>query len=591
MPTSNVESRPAAVLPRLGIDNAGIAAIFEEVADLLELKNDNPFRIRAYRNAARSVRAFTPDIATLIGSGQELPKLPGIGDDLAAKIHEIVDTGSSALRERLRRQVPPALVELLAVPGLGPKRVQRLYHELGVETPQQLHDAAKSGRIGQLHGFGRKLQDKLLQAVEMKLQTGKRMPLALAAPTAEKLLGYLRQAQGAAEVVVAGSYRRMRDTVGDLDVVVAAAASAKIMQHFLAFPEIGEVLASGPTRASVLLRSGLQVDLRVIDKEAYGAALVYFTGSKAHGIAIRRRAQEQGLKLSEYGVFRGEQRIAGGTEASVYRALGLAEIPPELREDCGEIEAAEKGRLPRLLELQDLKGDLHAHSKATDGANTLEEMAAAARDAGLQYLAITDHSRRLKIAHGLDADALLQQMERIDTLNGQLKGITLLKGIEVDILENGDLDLPDEVLARLDLVVGAVHSHFALPRARQTRRILRAMEHRYFTILAHPLGRLIGEREMLDVDLPEVIAGARRRGCALELNAQPQRMDLFDIHCRAAKEQGVPICINSDAHRTGDFTNLRYGVGQARRGWLEKGDVLNTRTLPQLRQYLKQCFV
>ncbi|MBL6750255.1 MAG: DNA polymerase/3'-5' exonuclease PolX [Nevskia sp.] len=592
MPRTRPPERPPRPGPGAGaaaVSNADIAAVFEEIANLLELEEQNPFRIRAYRNAARTVLGFAPDIAALLGSGQALPKLPGIGEDLAAKIGEIVQTGSCALRERLRKEVPPVLVDLLSIPGLGPTRVRHVYHELGVQTPQQLYAAAKDGRLGKLHGFGARLQEKLLQAAGARLQGGRRFPLAAVAPAAEKLAEYLRRAPGVAEVTVAGSFRRMRDTVGDLDILAAAQASEELMRHFQAYPEVAEVLASGPARASVVLRSGLQVDLRAIEPQAYGAALVYFTGSKAHNIAIRKRAQERGFKLSEYGVFEGSRRIAGRTEDSVYGALGLAPVPPELREDRGEIEVAARGRLPHLVERADLRGDLHAHTRASDGFNTLEEMAQAARAAGLEYLAITDHSQRLKVAHGLDAAALRRQGAEIDALNRRLRGITLLKGIEVDILENGDLDLPDEALAQLDLVVGAVHSYFDLPRARQTRRLLRAMEHRRFAILAHPTGRLIGEREGIDVDMPAVIEAARARGCCLELNAQPQRMDLFDLHCRAASERGVPVCVSTDAHRTGDFDNLRYGVGQARRGWLEKKDVLNTRPLAELRHFLKRC--
>jgi DNA polymerase (family 10) len=579
-----VRHRPA--MRRGAVSNADIAAVFEDIAGLLELEDANPYRIRAYRNAARTLRGYAPDIATLLEKGGTLPKLAGIGEDLSAKIREIVETGDCALRTRLHREVPPALVQLLSIGGLGPKRVRQLYHDLGIETPQQLYDAARSGRIRRLHGFGEKTQAKLLGAVAARLQTGRRHPLAFVAATADKLAAALRQVPGVAEVTVAGSFRRMRDTVGDLDILVATADPAPAMRRFLDDPEVAEVLAHGPTRAGVVLRSGLQVDLRVIEPAAFGAALVYFTGSKAHNIAIRRRAQQRGLKISEYGVFRGTRRIAGDSEASVYAALGLDEIPPELREDRGEIDAAEHGRLPRLVVLSDLRGDLHAHTRATDGADTLEDLAAAAQAAGFEYLAITDHSRHLKVAHGLDVSALRRQMARIDALNGRLKGITLLKGIEVDILENGALDLPDDVLADLDVVVGAVHDHFGLSRREQTRRLLQALDNRYLGILAHPGARLLGEREPLDLDMTAVIQAAARNGCCLELNSQPQRMDLDDEYCRQAQEQGVLISIASDAHRASDFANLRYGVGQARRGWLRKVDVLNTRSLDELRRIL-----
>jgi DNA polymerase (family 10) len=378
----------------------------------------------------------------------------------------------------------------------------------------------------------------------------------------------------------------MRETVGDLDILVTAAAGSPVMQRFAAYDEVADVLSAGPTRASVVLKSGLQVDLRVVEEKSYGAALVYFTGSKAHNIAIRRIAQKLGLKVNEYGVFRGIERIAGEDEASVYQCLGLPWIPPELREDRGEIEAAHAGRLPSLVELTDLRGDLHVHTKATDGHDSLREMALAAKAMGLEYLAITEHSRHLSVAHGLDPLRLTRQCDEIDRLNPELDGITLLKGIEVDILEDGSLDLPDDVLGRLDLVVGAVHSQFHLSRAKQTERILRAMDHPHFTLLAHPGGRLIDRREPYDVDMLRIIRHAKQRGCFLELNAHPERLDLLDNQCQMAKEESVLVSINSDAHSRFDFSNLRYGVGQARRGWLEKDDVLNTRPLAALRRLL-----
>jgi DNA polymerase (family 10) len=380
----------------------------------------------------------------------------------------------------------------------------------------------------------------------------------------------------------------MRETVADLDIVVAAASADPVMQHFTQYDEIAETLAAGPTRASVILKSGLQVDLRVVAEESYGAALHYFTGSKAHNIAIRQIAQKRGLKINEYGVYRGKTRIAGESEESVYRAVGLPYIPPELRENRGEIEVARRGPLPQLVELSDLRGDLHVHTKATDGHNTLREMALAAKSHGWEYIAITDHSRRVTVARGLDPLRLARQCTEIDALNEELEGITLLKGIEVDILEDGNLDLPDHVLGKLDLVLGAVHSKFELSRARQTDRILRAMNRPHFTILAHPTGRLIQQRPPYDVDVPRIIREAGRRGCFLELNSQPERLDLFDTYCQMAREEGVLISINSDAHSTFQFDNLRFGIGQARRGWLEKQHVLNTRPLSELRTLMSR---
>ncbi|MDT3706362.1 MAG: DNA polymerase/3'-5' exonuclease PolX [Thiobacillus sp.] len=568
------------------VHNADIAAVFEEIADRLEIQGANPFRIRAYRNAARTLGELPQEARALLEKGEDLRRLPGIGEDLAAKVSEIVDTGRSSLLERLRRELPPAVTELLHIPGLGPKRVKALYHDLEVQTVEQLYRAARDGRIRALPGFGEKTELNILRAVEAHATKTRRFKLAVAAQYADALTAYLQGVPGVRQVAVAGSFRRMRETVGDLDILVTAAANKGVIQRFSAYDEVAEVLSAGSTRASVVLKSGLQVDLRVVEEASYGAALVYFTGSKAHNIAIRRIAQKLGLKVNEYGVFRGSERIAGDDEAAVYNSLGLPWIPPELREDRGEIEAAHAGRLPRLVEFADLRGDLHAHTKATDGHDSLREMALAAKEIGLDYLAITEHSRHLGVARGFDPQRLARQCDEIDRLNPELDGITLLKGIEVDILEDGSLDLPDEVLGRLDLVVGAVHSQFSLSRAKQTERILRAMDHPHFTVLAHPGGRLIDRRDPYDVDMLRIIRHARQRGCFLELNAHPERLDLLDSQCQMAKEEGVLISINSDAHSRLDFAHLRYGVGQARRGWLEKNDVLNTRSLSALRRLL-----
>ena len=570
------------------VHNADIAAVFDEIADRLEIQGANPFRIRAYRNAARTLGDQPQEARALLEKGDDLTRLPGVGADLAAKVREIVDTGRSSLLERLRRELPPAVTELLRIPGLGPKRVKSLYHDLEVQTVEQLYRAARDGRIRALPGFGEKTERNILQAVEAHAGQAHRFKLAVAAQYADALTAFLQAIPGVDRVTVAGSFRRMRETVGDLDILVTAAGDTPVMQRFTAYDEVADVISAGATRASVVLKSGLQVDLRVVAQQAYGAALHYFTGSKAHNIAIRRMAQTHGLKLNEYGVFRGAERVAGDDEASVYRSVGLPFIPPELRENHGEIEAAHAGRLPTLVELSDLRGDLHAHTTATDGHDSLRDMALAARAQGLDYLAITEHSRRLAMAHGLDPQRLARQCDEIDRLNAELDGITLLKGIEVDILEDGSLDLPDDVLGRLDLVVGAVHSRFNLSRARQTARILRAMDHPHFSLLAHPSGRLIDRRAPYDVDMLRLIRHARARGCFLELNAHPERLDLLDTQCQMAKEEGVLVSIDSDAHSTFDFSNLKYGVGQARRGWLEKDDVLNTRPLAALRHLLKR---
>ncbi len=570
------------------VHNADIAAAFEGIADLLEIENANPFRVRAYRNAARQLQGMGVPVAEMLARGEDLTELPGIGDDLAGKIKEIVETGKCGALEKLRKKTPPTVTELLKIPGLGPKRVRAIYHELDVHTLEQLARAARDGLIRRLAGFGPKIEATILDAIRARAAGQKRFKLAIAAQYAEPLKKYLEKAAGAKQVVIAGSYRRFKETVGDIDILVAATAAAKVMERFVAYDEVRKVLAKGTTRATAILKCGLQVDVRVVEPASFGAALQYFTGSKAHNIEIRRLGQERKLKINEYGVFKGEKRVAGDSEESVYRAVGLPWIPPELRENRGEIEVARAGKLPRLVERADLKGDLHAHTKATDGHHTIREMAEAARARGLEYLAITEHSRRLTVAHGLDPQRLRRQMHEIDRLNQELKGVTILKGIEVDILEDGRLDLPDDVLAECDLVVGAVHSKFNLSRAKQTERILRAMDHPHFTILAHPTGRLLDTREPYDADMLKIIRRARARGCYLELNAHPERLDLLDVYCQMAKEEGVLVAISTDAHSVQDFDNLVYGVGQARRGWLEKDDVLNTRPLKALRSLLKR---
>jgi DNA polymerase (family 10) len=570
------------------IHNADIAAALERIADLLELESANPFRVRAYRNAARIVGELGRDVREMVERNEKLTDLPGIGDDLAGKIAEISETGSCKLLRKLEKELPLAITELLKIQGLGPKRVRALYHELDVETIEDLQQAAAAGKIRGLPGFGEKSERKILEAIQARPQGAGRMLLAVAAQYAGSLADYLRTASGVKQVVVAGSFRRGRETVGDLDLLVTAGPRSEVMEKFAAYDEVREMISSGDTRSSAILKGGIQVDLRLVPEESYGAALQYFTGGKAHNIQVRRLAQERGLKINEYGVFKGDRRVAGDTEESVYAALGLPWIPPELREDQGEIEAARKKLLPELVEFADLKGDLHCHSRASDGHNTVEEMARAALNLGLGYLAITEHSQRLKVARGLDPRGLLKNMEEVERIGARLKGFTLLKGVEVDILEDGRLDLPDDVLGGLDLVVGAVHSKFDLPRSRQTARLLKAMDHPHFTILAHPTGRMIGTRDAMDVDWLQVVRKARERKCFLELNAQPERLDLLDSLCRMARDEGVLVSIASDAHSTLDFGNLRFGVSQARRGWLGKKDVLNTRTLKQLAPLLRR---
>lgn len=570
----------------IAVSNAEIAAIFEKIADILEFENANAFRIRAYRNAARIVSNLPWQVSAVLSKGESLPYLRGIGADLAGKIAEIVATGHSSMLDRLSREAPAGLVELLALPGLGPKRAKTLYDELHVASLKSLQEMAEQGRIRALPGFGARTETRILDALKQRRKTADRHLISAAEREANALVAHLRQHPMVKDVAVAGSLRRARETIGDIDILATAAKGSDVIQHFVDYAQTRDVQAQGPTRATIVLRSGIQVDLRVVPEESYGAALTYFTGSKAHNIALRRLARERRLKINEYGVFKGKKRIAGETEESVYATLGLPWIAPELREDRGEIEAAREKRLPKLIELGDLQGDLHVHTMASDGRNSLAEMAAAAADHGLEYVAITEHSQHLRISRGLTKKELLAELDKIDRQRERKPGVVILKGIEVDILEDGALDLDDDVLSRLDLVIGAVHSNFALSRDKQTERLMRAMDHPYFTMLAHPNGRLFPTRPSYEVDMERVIRHAKSRGCFLELNAQPERLDLLDVQCTLAKEEGVLIAIASDGHSVFDYDFLRYGVAQARRGWLEKSDVLNTRPYKALKPLL-----
>ncbi len=570
------------------VQNSEIAEIFSQVADLLEIGDANPFRVRAYQNAARTVQGLGRDLTEMVAGGEDLSGLPGIGKDLAAKITEIVQNGKLRMLSDLETRLPAGLLELLKIPALGPKRVKALYQRLQVKDLNGLWRAARAGRIRGLEGFGPKLEELILTGLEHRPRgTGRRL-WAEAEPVVQALLKHLRAA-GIREVEAAGSFRRCAETVGDLDILAAAEKPDPVMRRFLAYEDVAATASRGPTRATVRLKNGLQVDLRVVAPASYGAALHYFTGSKAHNIAVRKLGQRRKLKINEYGAFRGSRRVAGRREEEIYRLVGLAYIPPELREMRGELEAAREGRLPKLVSARDLRGDLHAHTNASDGADSLEAMVQAARARGHEYLAITDHSQRVTVAHGLKPRQLAEQLKRIDRLNARLRGFTVLKGGEVDILADGSLDLPDALLDELDVVVASVHYQFRLSAEQQTSRILKALDNRRLNILAHPTGRLLGEREPYALDLERILREAKARGCHLELNSHPQRLDLDDVHCRLAKSLGVKIAINTDAHSVRGLDDLRYGVGQARRGWLEAGDVLNTRPLPELRKLLRRA--
>ena len=568
--------------------NNDIADIFDELADYLEIAGENPFRIRAYRNAALTVRGLGSELKEMVAQKEDLTRLPGIGKELSAKIVEILETGTTKALKKLQERIPQGVRQILKIPKLGPKRVGILYNELNIQNVVQLLQAAKDGRIRSLAGFGEKTEKYILQAAESQAHVGKRFKLGLVKPHIESLSKYLSKIRDVKQVAVAGSYRRSKETVGDVDILVTAKKNSAVMDRFIDYDDVVEAISKGITRSSAILRCGLQVDLRLVEPKCFGAALQYFTGSQAHNIAVRRLGRQKGLKINEYGVFRFDERLAGETETSVYEAIGLTYIPPELRENRGEIDACREKRLPVLIDLNDIKGDLHVHTRASDGRSSLKEMALAAEKRGLKYIAIAEHSQHLRIAGGLDPSRLLRQGDEIDQLNEELKSVTILKAVEVEILSDGRLDLPDDVLEKLDLVVGSVHSNFTLPEDKQTARILRAMDRPYFSILAHPSGRLVNEREAYRVDMKKIIRKAAERGCFLELNASPKRLDLSDIYCQVAKEENVLVAINSDAHSIYDFDNLGFGVGQARRGWLEKEDVLNTRSLAELRKLLNR---
>jgi DNA polymerase (family 10) len=571
----------------VAISNAEIAAILNRLADWAEVAGEDLFRVRAYRNAARTVEGMSQSVADLAAEGQDLSKFRWIGKSIARKLDEIVKTGRLKQLEQLEQRMPGDLTEILSLPSLGPKRVRTLYDDLAITTLAQLEQAAREHKIRKLFGLGPRTEERILEELTRRKGAEGRVRLDVAEEVASSLVAYLRAIQGVREVVVAGSFRRRRETLGDLDLLVTCRPRSSVMEQVLRYPAVEEVHASGPTRSAVRLRGGLNVDVRVVPEEAFGAALHYFTGSKTHNIAVRRRGIARGLKINEYGVFQGKQRVAGRTEEEVFAAVDLPYIEPELREGRGEIEAARDGWLPDLITVDSIRGDLHCHTLATDGQASIEQLAEVAQDMGYEYLAITDPSKSPARAYGLDENQVAEQLREIDRLNGRLRRFRILKGIEVEILEDGSLALDEAILTDLDVRICAIHSHLDLPKSQQTERIIRAMDNPHFTILAHPTGRRIGEREPYPVDMERVMRAARQRGCILEVNASPQRLDLSDVHIRMAKDLGVKLAISTDARRTSDFASLRYGVDQARRGWAEAADVVNTRPLQELRGLLQ----
>lgn len=572
------------------MDNADIARLLDEVGDLLEILGENVFRVRAYRTAARTVEALAQPVTKLLARDPDaLCELPGIAKDLAGKIGEIAITGDLALRRELAAKVPASLTAMMRVAGIGPKRAKLFYDELGIRTLDDLEAAAKRGKLRGVPRVGEALEKKILEGcIDQRARRG-RFKISEADAHAAPLLEHLRACPQAERVEVAGSLRRRRESIGDLDLLVASREPAVVAERFVRYPDLTKLLARGETKCSGVLRSGMQVDVRIVEPDCWGAALHYFTGSKAHNIAVRTLGVKRKLKISEYGVFRGKRRVSGRTEEEVFAAVGLPWIPPELREDRGEIQAAREGTLPRLVELADIRGDLHMHTDATDGKSTLREMVEACAARGYAYVAVTDHTKALRVAGGLDRAAFARQRRMIEALRRRLPGIAILHGAEVDILEDGRLDLDDDTLSELDIVVAAVHDKLAMPEAEMTARVLRALANPFVDVLAHPTGRLLGQREPSPLDFGAVVAAARDHGVFLEVDAHPDRLDLCDTLVRMARDAGVSVVIDTDAHRVGELDNMRYGVDQARRGWATPANVANTLPLAAFRKALRRA--
>jgi DNA polymerase (family 10) len=577
--------------------NAALSAIFSQMADVMEILGEDRFRINSYRTVARVIEETGTDVPVLLETG-DLAKTPGIGKSSLAKIEEFVKTGRIQAHQELLAKIPPTLLDLLAIPGVGPKTVKTLYEHLHISSIPELKKAVEDGSIETLPGFGAKKAAAILRGIEFRQKASGRIRLDQAMIAAQLVTDYLRPLHGIDKIETAGSLRRCAETIGDVDLLVTtdkADSKAKqtpeqIIESFTGAPFVEQVLGAGGTKSSVVIRTEttpVQVDVRVVPQESFGAAMQYFTGSKAHNVRLREIAIKAGLKLNEYGLFKDDDMVAGADEQEVYKKLGLEFIDPRLREDRGEIDAAKRHALPKLVRLEDIRGDFHAHTVASDGGNTIEEMTQAARERGYEFLCITDHSKSSAIANGQSPQRLARQIKEIHKMNARLKGITLLAGAEVDILAEGNLDFDDELLADLDFVVASIHSALGSTRERVTTRTLKAMDNPYVMCIGHPTGRLIGQREAMDLDMPAVIEHAAQTGTALEVNSDPSRLDLRDIHCKMAIEAGVKLTIDTDAHSTGSLGLMPFGVATAARGWATKADVLNTYPLSKLRTLLK----
>jgi len=568
--------------------NQQIARIFTEIAELLELKGENVFRIRAYQRAAQNIDGLAKDVSTL--SDEELLAIPGIGKDLVGKIREYLDKGTVAKHEELKKEIPAGVLDLLRIPGLGPKKTRLFFDTLKIKSVKELEAAIKSGKLEGIPGVQKRTEENILQGIEMIKRGTERRPLGRVLPLAEDIMRRMKDSAPVDSIEVAGSIRRWKETVKDIDILTTSKLPQKVMEVFVKNPHVSRVLAQGATKSSIITDDGIQVDLRVVDADSFGAALQYFTGSKQHNIKLREMAVRAGLKINEYGVFRepGEKKIGGKNEGDIYKALKLAFIPPELREDTGEIDAALLGRLPDLLTLDDLKGDLHVHTNWSDGSHDLDTIVAAAKKKGYAYVAITDHTKGLGVAHGLDERRLAEEIRLIDNANRRISGLKILRGTEIDIRSDGRLDLSDEALSWLDIVVASIHSGFKQTQEQITKRILSAIRNPLVSVIAHPTGRLIGERDAYAVDMETVLKEAAKHGVAMEINAYPLRLDLNDVHAKMAKQLGVKLVISTDMHVTSQFDSMAYGVSVARRGWVEKKDVLNTLNYEELMTWLKK---
>ena len=568
--------------------NSELAHIFSQIAKILKIKGENPFKIRAYENIVSVLNGLPTDIETVYRKG-ELNHIPGVGKAIAKKIEEYLTTNKLEYYERLNESVPFGVVGLLDILEIGPKTAGLLYEKLGVDSIEKLEKAVNEHRIKDLPGMGEKSEENILRGIKAYKKRHERILLGNALPVASNVIEHLDGMKEVQKISIAGSLRRRAETIGDIDILVASNHPDVIMKEFTSLPQVDEILSEGLTKSSVIIKDNIQIDLRIVDFSSFGAALQYFTGSQNHNIRIRGLAQKHGLKINEYGVYdtESEEKIAGEQEVEIYKILNLPYIPPELREDRGEIESGLKNTLPSILELSDLKGDLHLHTNWSDGKNSILEMAIEAREIGYQYIAITDHSQSLGIAAGLTVEKLYEQVKEIKQLNSEIKDITILHGIEVDIKSDGSLDFPDEILSELDIVIAAIHSGLKQEREQLTQRIISAMQNRYVHIIAHPTGRIIGYREPYQIDINRVIKIAAETGTALEINSCPERLDLNDVYCRTAKEKGVQMAIGTDAHNTNGLKSINYGVSVARRGWLEKEDIINTLSLNELLQRLK----